>query len=116
TSSTQYSVIYNFQSALSAGTLVHFQTAAGEEILTFASTKTYQSVVFSSPDLENGETYQLYTGGSSSGVETDGLYSDGIYSAGTQVTSFTISSMVTGSGGAGGGGVFPGGGPGRQRP
>jgi hypothetical protein len=107
--STQYSVMQYFSSALSGGTLFHLVSEAGEEILTFQPTKAYQSVLVSSPELVNGETYLVYTGGSSTGTPIDGLYAEGFYTPGNQVASFTISSMVTG-GGMGGG--FPGGGPG----
>jgi hypothetical protein len=108
TSSTQYAVLINFSTQLSADTIVHIETEDGEEILTFAPTKTYQSVVLCSPELENGETYIVFTGGSSTGTVTDCLYSGGTYTAGTQITSFTISSIVTWIGSSGGG--FPGGG------
>lgn len=120
-SSSQYSVMYTFESVQTAGTMVHFETADGQEILTFVPTREYQSVVLSSPELENGLTYVVYSGGSSTGTVTDGLYSGGTYSAGTEVASFTISSMVTGAGLAGEGfrgGGRPGGGPDRptERP
>ena len=108
-SSTQYSVMQNFASPLAAGTLLHIVAANGEEVLTFAPTKAYQSVMFSSPALQNGETYTVYAGGTSSGTATDGLYAGGTYTPGSQVASFTISSIVTG-GGAGGGFGGPGGG------
>jgi hypothetical protein len=114
TSSTQYSMMYNFASAQAAGMIVRIETAGGEEILTFAPTKAYQSVVLSSPELENGLTYVVYSGGSSTGTVTDSLYSSGVYTAGTQVAEFTISGMVTGVGPGGGG--FPGGGGGGPRP
>ncbi len=107
TSSTQYSVLINFSAQQPANTLVHIETEDGEEILTFLPTKAYQSVLLCSPELENGETYIVYTGGSSTGTVTDYLYSGGKYTAGTQITSFTISSIVTRIGSSGGG--FPGG-------
>jgi hypothetical protein len=120
TSSTQYSVMHTFPSPQVAGTMVHIETKDGEEILTFVPTKAYQSVVLSSPKLENGSTYIVYSGGSSTGTVTDGLYSGGTYTAGTQVTSLTISSMVTGAGSGGfpggPGGNMPGPGGGRRRP
>ncbi len=113
TSSTQYSVMVNFSSQQSANTIVHIETEDGKEILTFVPTKTYQSVVLCSSELENGETYIIYTGGSSTGTVTDCLYAGGTYTAGTQITSFTISSIVTRIGSSGGGfpdgGGFPGG-------
>ena len=114
TSSTQYSVMYNFDSTQAAGAMVHIATANGEEVLTFVPTKEYQSVVLASPQLENGETYVVYTGGSSIGTVTDGLYSDGVYTGGTEVASLTISSIVTSGGvmrGGPGGGPPPGGRP-----
>lgn len=80
-------------------------------MLTFAPAKAYQSVVFFSPELEEGSTYIVYSGGSSTGTVTDGLYSDGTYTGGTQIASFTISSIVTVTGSSGG--MFPGGGRGR---
>ena len=107
TSSTQYSVMYNLSSIQSESTLFHIGTEGGEGVLTFAPTKTYQSVVLSSPELKNGSTYLVYTGGSSTGAVTDGLYSGGSYNPGTQATSFTISGTVTTIGSATGG--FPGG-------
>jgi uncharacterized membrane protein YhiD involved in acid resistance len=106
TTSTQYSVMYNFASPQAAGTVVHIETESGQEVLTFVPTKEYQSVVLSSPELENGVTYVVYSGGNSNGTAVDGVYSGGAYTAGTQVASFTISSMVTGGGATMGG--FPG--------
>ena len=111
--------MYNFDSMQAAGTLIHIETESGEEILTFAPAKEFQSVVLSSAELTNGTTYVIYAGGSSTGTSVDGLYSDGSYSAGTQVASFTISSVVTTAGAAGGfgpGGGMPGGGGGGPRP
>jgi hypothetical protein len=87
--------------------MVHIETESGQDVLTFVPTKQYQSVLLSSPELENGLTYVVYSGGSSSGTATDGVYSGGTYGGGTQVTSMTISSMVTGAGSSTGG--FPGG-------
>jgi hypothetical protein len=113
-SSTQYSVMYNFASPQAAGSIVHIETKSGVDILTFAPTKAYQSVVLSSPDLENGSTYVVYSGGNSTGAVTDSLYSGGTYTAGAQVAEFTIAGMVTGAGSGGGG--FPGGGGDRPGP
>jgi hypothetical protein len=111
-SSTQYSVMITFSSTLQAGTLVHVEDSEGNNILTFAVSKQTQSVVLCSSELQNGKTYAVYTGGSSTGTLKDGLYSGGTYNGGTQYTSFTISSIVTnvGSGSAFPGGNIPGGG------
>jgi hypothetical protein len=112
TTSTQYSVKITFTSVLSANTLVHIETEGGAEILTFLPTKSYQSVVLCSSELEFGETYVVYSGGDSTGPIIDGIYTDGIYNGGNQIASFTVSSMVTyvGSNIYGSGGGFGGGG------
>jgi hypothetical protein len=106
--STQYSVMQNFSSAVAGGTLFHLVSQSGEEILTFQPTKAYQSVLVSSSELQNGETYLIYLGGSASDTPVDGLYAEGSYTPGEQAASLTISSMVTGAGAGG----FPGSGPG----
>ncbi|WP_346860909.1 carbohydrate-binding domain-containing protein [uncultured Draconibacterium sp.] len=95
TSSSQYSVLVIFKSQQSAGTIIHIEDNEGTEILTYKPPKAYQSIAFSSDNLEKGATYKVYTGGSSSGSATDGLYTSGTYSGGNLYTSFTISSVVT---------------------
>src|SRR5690606_36740362 len=75
--SSQYSVLVAFDAVQEAGTLVHLQTSAGEDVVTFAPEKPYQSIVFSSPDLAEGAGYDVYTGGSAGGTATDGLYTSG---------------------------------------
>lgn len=106
TSSTQNSVRVIYASTQAAGTMIHIESDAGDDVLTFVPTKAYQSVVFCSPDLEQGSTYTVYSGGSSTGTATDGLYSGGTYSGGTGVATFTISSVVTNAGSAAGGMTF----------
>ncbi len=116
--SSQYSLMHNFEAMQTAGTLVHIESTDGENILTFMPTKEYQSVLISSADLQNGETYVVYTDGSGSGMAVDGLYADGTTTLGTQSASYTVSSMVTGNtSGMGGFPGGPGGGPsGGMRP
>lgn len=99
--STQYSVLIYLTATQPAGTLVHIQNSAGEDILTFAPTREYQSIAFSSAELVYGETYTIYTGGSSTGTVTDSLVQEGTYTPGTAYASFTVSGVLTiiGSGG-----------------
>jgi hypothetical protein len=80
----------SFHSTVAAGTMVHIQAADGTEMLTFTPTKDYATVVLSSPDLEAGATYTVYTGGSSTGTATDGLYTGGTYTPGTEAGTFTL--------------------------
>ncbi len=110
TSSKQYSLKLMLTSTLSNSTLFHIQDSGGNDILTFKPAQSYSSIVFSSPNLKNGSTYDIYTGGSSTGTLTDGVYSGGTYSGGTKYTSFTISGILTSIGSSSGGGGFnPGG-------
>lgn len=79
-----------FSSVMSGDVLVNIQNESGENVLTFNPAKTYQSLVYTSPDLEAG-TYSVYIGGTCTGTETYGLYEGGTYSGGTEYGSFTVS-------------------------
>jgi hypothetical protein len=79
-------------------------------VLTFAPTKTFQSIVISSPELKNGVTYVVYSGGRSTGAVTDSLYTGGAYTPGAQVANYTLTSIITGATGG------MRGGPGGARP
>lgn len=103
TTSTQYSLMHNFATTQAAGTLVHLATPDGKAIVTFAPTKTFQSIVISAPELKNGATYVVYSGGRSTGTATDSLVAGGAYTAGTQAASYTLTSVVTGAGAGMGG-------------
>lgn len=95
-SSTQYSVLVKFSSAVSAGTLISIQNSSGTTLLTYAPARTAYYIVYSSSSLQSGGSYKIYTGGSCTGATvTNGLYSGGTYSAGTQKGSFTLSSKVS---------------------
>lgn len=93
-SSTQNSIALNLTSQ-EAGTLVHIQSEDGEDVLTFAPSKNFASVVVCSPDVKKGSTYTAYTGGSSTGTATNYLYSDGTYTSGTKIGTSTVSDVVT---------------------
>ena len=109
--STQYSVLVNFSSQVAAGTMLHFETSNGQEIVTFVPVKEVQSILISTPELANGMALDLYSGGTYDGTLLDGLYTGGTYTPGTLITSLDITSVITGSG-MGGGGMMPGGGGG----
>jgi hypothetical protein len=100
--SSQNSIMIYFSSTLQAGTLVRIQNSAGEELLTFAPVKEFQSLVFSSPELVQGETYEIYTGGSSGGTAVDSLILDGTYEAGEKYESVKLSGVTTTAGSGGG--------------
>jgi hypothetical protein len=97
-SSTQYSVLINFGATIRAGTLIHIRSSEGEEVLTFAPTKQYETVVLSSPALKR-TTYDVSLGGTATGPARDGLYEGGTVADTTDIGSFTISGIVTWVGG-----------------
>lgn len=94
-SSKQYSIAYTYSESQTAGTLVHLEDSNGNNVVTFAPEKAYQWLLISTPELKKGSTYQLYSGGTSTGTVTDGLYADGSYKGGTQVMKYTLSKIVT---------------------
>lgn len=115
-SSTQNCISANLGKTFTAGTLVTLTNSKGEEILSFAPSKTFGHIVISSPDIKTDEEYTLSTGGSSSAEVTDGLYKNGGYkNDGTSVGSVTVKDSVSfigqqsgfGGGGFGGGGKRP---------
>ncbi len=106
-SSTQYSILAKFNSTFQAGALFRIQANDGTEVVTFAPSKQYQTVAFSSPSLKKNTTYNVYCNGSYAGTLEDGLYTDGTYTAGSKYASFTITSMVTNVSAQGGGGSPP---------
>jgi hypothetical protein len=95
TTSTQYSILLTFQTTQAANTIVHIQDSQSQDILTFAPSKQYSSVAFSSNKLIRGSSYTVYSGGSSTGTLCDGLYQGGTYTPGAKCATFTVSSMVT---------------------
>lgn len=117
--SSQKTVAITFTNSQEANSLVNLQDESGNTILSFAPSKVYQSVIISSPLLQEGKTYSFSYGGSMSGEAIDGLYQTGAYTGGTKVTDFTISDAITylseegvttgGSGFGPGGGMQPGG-------
>lgn len=101
TTSTQPAVLLVFDSTQPAGTAVHVQGDDGKALFTFIPAKEFQSIAFSSPDLEIGTTYHIYLGGAATGTGEDGLYRDSSYTPGTEYTSFTVADVITQIGASG---------------
>ena len=89
--STQGAIYLTTRSIYAAGTVIHFETTDGDGVLTFAASKEFSVVVFSSPDLVPGETYDVYLDGSTSGESISGLYGSDAYEPGTLVGTVTAS-------------------------
>ncbi len=93
-SSTSTQASINIFTNGSANTLVSVQDENGNDIATFAPSKSFSSLIISTPNLKTGATYKVYTGGSYSSDSTDGLYTGGTFSNGSELTSFTLSSTI----------------------
>lgn len=101
------------------GTMVAITDADGKLLAAFVPEKQYSDLVFSAPQLQDGQTYTVSVGGSCDGTATDGYYTTGTCTGGTEALTFTVSSMLTTAGNAtsgmqggfgGGHGNRPGGG------
>lgn len=94
-SSSQPSILINFDSFLRSDVHFHVENDLGETILNYAPTKPYQSVVISTPQLSIGDTIHIMVGGEVAGSNNEGMLLEGDYSGGSEVTSFTITDRVT---------------------
>jgi hypothetical protein len=109
-SSAICSIMVNFDSVQQAGTLVHIESADGEEIVTVAPSKQFQSIVVTSAAIKQGSSYKVYLGGSSTGTVKDTVYTGGKYTPGTEYVSLDVEGVVTTYGRSGGFGGRQGGG------
>ena len=85
-----------FRSTQQEGTLCHIETSDGNELVTFEPAKDFQAFIYSSPELEQGLSYNFYNGGTASGTAQKGYYTDASYTAGTLQKTFTLSQRITG--------------------
>lgn len=78
----------NFDSGTQCSALVSLSGSAGNEItvsgteFSFTASKSFECVVFSSPELKQGEKYTISAGGSSSEIELTSLYYSDVQSFG----------------------------------
>lgn len=96
-SCTQCSAVWSNASA-SSGTVYTVVDSSGNQVMSFTIPRNYGSatILFSSPDLSQGSSYKIYSGGTLTGGTTfHGLTTGATYSAGTQSKSFTINAKVT---------------------
>lgn len=89
--SSQAALYVTLDSTADAGETIHIESAAGESLVTFAPANPYDVIVFSSPDLVEGEAYNIYLGGSVEGESPSHLYEDSAYAAGALESSVTAS-------------------------
>ena len=71
-SSTQYSVLYNFDSTLEAGTEITITDADGTEVMSYTPSKAFSSIVFSSDELAAGD-YTVTAGDTTEKITLSGV-------------------------------------------
>ena len=71
--STQYSILYYFSETVSAGEAILITDSDGNTIYEYVAVKDTSCIVFSSPDLEEGETYTISSGDQSEEVTLDSI-------------------------------------------
>ncbi len=79
--STQYNVLYDFSSTVSAGTEFTVTDSSGNVILSYTFDKTYQSVVFSCEELAEG-TYTVSAGDQSGEITISSICTSNSTSSG----------------------------------
>ncbi|WP_400244340.1 carbohydrate-binding domain-containing protein [Niallia sp. JL1B1071] len=92
--SKQNSIMMTYSETQKAGTIVHLEDSDGNTIVTVKPNKDYQTVVISTSKIAKESTYVLYSGGSSTKVQSNGL-STGSYEKGTKVVEYTVSDTLT---------------------
>ena len=94
-SSTQGTIMMTFDETQEANTTVNVATSDGKSIFTVSPEKQFQSIVISTPDVQQGKTYTFSSGGTAAGDSQDGLYKNATYTNGTQSVEFTQESVMT---------------------
>ncbi|WP_018934156.1 carbohydrate-binding domain-containing protein [Gracilibacillus lacisalsi] len=92
--SAQSTFMMTFSEMLEAGTTVSVNDSNGDTVVAVAPEKTFQSIVISSPDLQQDESYTIYKEGELSGDGTDGFYQDVTVDGGTAVLEFSLTSAM----------------------
>lgn len=94
-SSTQGTIMMTFDEAQQANSTVNIATSDGKSIFTVSPEKQFQSIVISTPDLKQGDTYTFSSGGTATGDSQDGLYENATYTNGTLSVEYTQESVMT---------------------
>ena len=93
--STQNTVMMTFESTLEASTAVTVQNEEGEVVAAITPTKNFQTIVISTPDLQQEGTYSLNYGGTLTAELENGFASSAIVKNVTSSVDFTFDSVMT---------------------
>ncbi|WP_130859619.1 carbohydrate-binding domain-containing protein [Gracilibacillus phocaeensis] len=88
--STQNSVMMTFPEQQDADTMVYVTDSEGNLMTAVSPEKAFQSILISSPELQQDEQYILYTGGQWKTETTDGYAGAGSVENGSEVVTFTL--------------------------
>ncbi len=88
--------------SLTKGSTMALKAGSGSVAFAFTIPQSYATMIISSPEIDTGTKYTVYTGGTASADNVfKGLYLGSLgYSGGTAGSSFTVSSKITKIGGA----------------
>ncbi|GEM_PF-460462 len=89
--SAQKSLALWSESSQAAATALCVKDSTGKVLAITSPKYSYNSIIFSSPDLVRGSTYSVYGGGTvTGGTQSNGLIIGGTYSGGTVILTGTI--------------------------
>lgn len=91
--SLQNSLVVNFANQYSGNNIIRIEKN-GEEILTFVPYRSYQTLLYSSADLQDGD-YDIYIGGVVTGDEVDGYFETATYQNGEWLSKITVDGSVS---------------------
>ncbi len=96
-SSKQNALCFSLSNSISANSIITLMKD-DKEVISFAPSKSFKTIIISSPNLLNG-TYELYKNGSNTGNLVNGIYEDSNYIKGNKITInnnsyFTVSNVV----------------------
>lgn len=89
-----YATLSSTTAILPATTLFNIQATGGSNLVTFQPMRNAYYFIFSSPSIQKSTSYDLYTGGTSTGTNLNGLFTGGIYSSGTKKKTFTTAATT----------------------
>jgi hypothetical protein len=95
-SNGQASIMYDTGNQ-SEGTSISITDENGNVLLSFTPEKDYQTVVFSSPKLQKGNSYIIISGGTISGTDAHGLAQSGKINGGKELTEIELESNIFGA-------------------
>lgn len=75
-----------FKCNVNANTVMTIKDSSSNEIISFVAPKKYSSVVLATSLLEEGQSYSVYTGGTTSQSAQNGIYSENCVKGGTLLT------------------------------